>query len=49
MNTYLYTHTHTYIIYIHTNIQSFEWTSIFKYSYPKEAHLEGKVHRFMSL
>ena len=40
--TYIYTHIyiyiHIYIIYIYTNIHSFKCTSIFKYSYPKEAH-----------
>ena len=43
MRTHLYTHTYTYIIYIHTNINSFKCTSIFKYSYHKEAHLTYNI------
>ena len=37
---YLHLHTHacTYTIYIHTDIHLFKCISIFKYSYPKEAH-----------
>ena len=36
--THIYIYIHIYIIYIYTNIHSFKCTSIFKYSYPKEAH-----------
>ena len=36
--THIYIYIHIYIIYIYTNMHSFKCTSIFKYSYPKEAH-----------
>ena len=35
---HIYTYIYIYILYIYTNIHSFKCTSIFKYSYPKEAH-----------